>query len=152
LPKLYQNKQGSLFLETPTLDTMEDFPPFDRWIREYAVLSLTSQGHIMDYFRPSLPQGVLTSTMAELRKEGPLKVAGLVIRPHRPPTRSGKTVVFLTLEDEHGLIDVTIFEDVYQKYAKIIYNKPLLLVTGEISRRDPNERVSVTATHIQSLS
>jgi error-prone DNA polymerase len=131
---------------------MADFSPFERWLKEYAVLSLTAQGHIMDFFRPKLPQGVLTSKTAALRKEGTLQVAGLVIRPHRPPTRSGKTVVFLTLEDEYGLVDVTIFEDIYKKYAQTIFNKPLLLVAGEVSQRDPNERVSIIASHIQPLS
>ena len=152
LPKLYHSKQGSLFLEAPGSSKMADFSPFERWLKEYAVLSLTAQGHIMDFFRPKLPQGVLTSKMAALRKEGTLQVAGLVIRPHRPPTRSGKTVVFLTLEDEYGLVDVTIFEDIYKKYAQTIFNKPLLLVAGEVSQRDPNERVSIIASHIQPLS
>lgn len=157
LPKLYQSKQGSLFLETPTIHAIPDFPPFDRWLKEYAALSLTAQGHIMDFFRPNLPKGVLTCSNASLCKEGTLykggslQVAGFVIRPHRPPTRSGKIVVFLTLEDESGLIDVTIFEDVYKRYAKIIFNEPLLLVTGEISRRDSKERASIIATHIQTL-
>ena len=152
LPKYYLTKQGSLFLETPTLNTVADFSPFDRWIREYAVLSLSAQGHIMEFFRPRLPQGVLASKEACLLAEGSLTVGGLVIRPHRPPTRSGKTVVFLTLEDEHGLIDVTIFENIYRKYAKVIFNEPLLLVTGEISRRDPNERASIIAARIRGLS
>ncbi|HBN97367.1 MAG TPA: hypothetical protein DDZ66_13835, partial [Firmicutes bacterium] len=69
LPKLYQNKQGSLFLETPTLDTMADFPPCDRWVKEYAVLSLTAQGHIMEFYRPRLPKGVLTSKVSSYCKE-----------------------------------------------------------------------------------
>ncbi|HBG00617.1 MAG TPA: hypothetical protein DDW87_03470, partial [Firmicutes bacterium] len=89
---------------------------------------------------------------ASLLAGGSLTVGGLVIRPHCPPTRSGKTVVFLTLEDEHGLIDVTIFENIYRKYAKVIFNEPLLLVTGEISRRDPNERASIIAARIRGLS
>ena len=150
LPKLYQSKQGSLFLETPTTHMVHDFPPFDRWLKEYAVLSLTAQGHIMEFFRPRLSKKVRTTKDVEFAKET-LQVAGLVIRPHRPPTRSGKTVVFLTLEDEYGLVDVTIFEDIYKKYAKIIFNEPLLLITGEISRRDLNERASIVASHIQAL-
>jgi DNA polymerase III alpha subunit len=56
------------------------------------------------------------------------------------------------LEDEYGLVDVTIFEDIYKKYAQTIFNKPLLLVAGEVSQRDPNERVSIIASHIQPLS
>ncbi|MDI9420919.1 MAG: DNA polymerase III subunit alpha [Bacillota bacterium] len=152
LPKYYQTKQGSLFLETPTQNTVADFSPFERWVREYAVLSLSAQGHIMEFFRPNLPAKALTTQDASLLTEGsPLTLGGLVIRPHRPPTRSGKTVVFLSLEDEYGLIDVTIFEDIYRKYAKIIFNQPLLLVTGKISRRDPHERASINATRIQGL-
>jgi error-prone DNA polymerase len=106
----------------------------------------------MDFFRPRLAKKVLTSKEASCYKENTLlTVGGLVIRPHRPPTRSGKTVVFLTLEDEYGLIDVTIFEDIYRKYARVIFNEPLLLVTGEISRRDPNERASIIASQIQAM-
>ena len=152
LPKYYQTKQGSLFLETPTRSAIADFNPFDRWLREYSVLSLSAQGHIMDFFRPRLPREVLTSQEAALCTKGVVHIAGLVIRPHRPPTRSGKTVVFLTLEDEHGLMDVTIFEDIYRKFAKVIFNQPLLLVTGEISRRDPKERASIIANRIQALN
>ena len=152
LPKYYQNKQGSLFLETPPSNRqVQDFHPFDRWLREYAVLGLSACQHVMDFFRPKLPKKVLTSKEVAKRTEGTVQVAGLVIRPHRPPTRSGKTVVFLTLEDEFGLIDVTIFESVYKKYGKIIYNQPLLLVTGEVSRRDPKQITSINATHIQAL-
>ncbi len=152
LPRLYQNKQGSLFLETPSENRLADFSPYDRWLKEYSVLSLTAQGHIMDFFRPRLAKKVLTSKEACCYKENTLlTVGGLVIRPHRPPTRSGKTVVFLTLEDEYGLIDVTIFEDIYRKYARVIFNEPLLLVTGEISRRDPNERASIIASQIQAM-
>lgn len=78
-------------------------------------------------------------------------MAGLVIRPHRPPTRSGRTVVFLTLEDEYGLVDVTVFEDVYRKYGRVLYSEPLLLVTGTISRRDEAELASIIATGITAL-
>ena len=152
LPLYYQNKSSSLFREAaPAHSRIADFSPFERWLKEYSVLHLTAQGHVLEFYRPKLPRTVLTSREAAALKEGTVQMAGLVIRPHRPPTRSGRTVVFLTLEDEYGLIDVTIFEDVYKKYAKVIYSEPLLLVTGEISRRDPTERASITAAHIQAL-
>lgn len=152
LPQYYQRKQGSLLFEaSPSQNRIPDFNPFERWLKEYSVLQLTAQGHIMDFFRPKLPKTVLTSKEVARLQEGLVQMAGLVIRPHRPPTRSGKTVVFLTLEDEHGLVDVTIFEDVYRQYAKVIYNEPLLLVTGNISRRDTTERATITASQIQAL-
>lgn len=152
LGKHYQSKQGSLFLEAPPSENLPlDFAPLDRWLKEYSVLQLTAQGHIMDFIRPKLPKTVLTSREIAGQTSGPVQMAGLVIRPHRPPTRSGRTVVFLTLEDEHGLIDVTIFEDVYKRYAKTLFTEPLLLVSGEISRRDAGENSSIIASRIQAV-
>ena len=72
-----------------------------------------------------------------------------MVRPHRPPTRSGKTVVFLSLEDEMGLTDVTVFESIYQKYGSLIYGSPSLLISGTVSRR--GDGVSVIARSIQRL-
>lgn len=153
LPRWYQTKQGGLFLEIlPCQQKIEDFSPLQRWLREYQALGLTARGHIMDFLRPDLPKGVLTTQAAQnCPTNTQVKVAGLVIRPHRPPTRSGRTVVFLTLEDETGLLDVTVFESVYQKYGKVIYNNPLLLVTGEISRRDPQQIGTITARKIEAI-
>ena len=152
LPRWYQTKQGGLFLEIlPSQQKIEDFSPLQRWLREYQALGLTARGHIMDFLRPDLPKGVLTTQAAQnCPTNTQVKVAGLVLTP-RPPTRSGRTVVFLTLEDETGLLDVTVFESVYQKYGKVIYNNPLLLVTGEISRRDPQQIGTITARKIEAI-
>lgn len=38
-------------------------------------------------------------------------VAGIVITRQKPPTKSGKRIIFLTMQDEAGLIDVTVFPD-----------------------------------------
>ena len=59
-------------------------------------------------------------------------------------------MVFLTLEDEFGLIDVTIFERVYQKYGKAVFTEPALIVTGRLEQR--GEAKSITAYRVQPLS
>ncbi|HEX3030845.1 MAG TPA: OB-fold nucleic acid binding domain-containing protein, partial [Bacillota bacterium] len=80
-----------------------------------------------------------------------VRVGGLVIRPHRPPTKSGRTVVFLSLEDEYGLIDITVFEKTYQQYGKLLFGGPRipLAVTGRLERR--GEGVSVIAFKLEPL-
>lgn len=151
VPTYCQNKQGSLFMETAVETKVADFPPLERWIKEYSVLSLSAEQHIMEFFRSHLPKSVLTTKDVIELNEGRVQVAGLVIRPHRPPTRSGKTVVFLTLEDEYGLIDVTIFENTYKRYGEVLFNNALLLITGEISDRDDNQITSIIAHKIAPL-
>ncbi|MGQ9533393.1 MAG: OB-fold nucleic acid binding domain-containing protein, partial [Desulfotomaculales bacterium] len=66
-----------------------------------------------------------------------VKVAGLPVAPHRPPTRSGRVVVFLSLEDETGFADVTVFEDRYHRYGALIFtDRPVpLAVHGTVQRR-----------------
>ena len=105
----------------------------------------------MEFYRPFLrSKRILSTREAATMQEGMLvRVAGVVIRPHRPPTRSGRTVVFLSLEDEFGLIDVTIFENVYQKYGAVIFGQPALIVSGKIQRR--GKGVSIVANAVGAL-
>lgn len=68
---------------------------------------------------------------------------------YRPPTKSGKTVVFFYLEDESGLVDVTVFECTYQQYGSFIFSERLLTVTGQVDRRGgEGTPVSLTAERI----
>ena len=75
-----------------------------------------------------------------------VRAAGVLIRPHRPPTRSGHTVVFFSLEDETGLLDITVFENVYQKFGKLIFSESALVIDGRLTNRDGS--LSVTAQKI----
>ncbi|MDX2261411.1 MAG: PHP domain-containing protein [Gemmatimonadales bacterium] len=59
-----------------------------------------------------------------------LLVAGLVICRQRPGTAKG--FVFLTLEDETGLVNVVIRPDLFERQALLISRSPLLLVRGDL--------------------
>lgn len=153
LPNYLSNRQGSLFLlESAQEQALPDFTPWQRWMLEFEVLNLSASTHVMDFFRPRLAQRKFASSRdVKKQAEGAkVKTAGYVIRPHRPPTRSGKIVVFLTLEDEFGLLDVTVFENVYQRYGENLYQHPLLIVEGTVSSRGGKE-VSLVAERIMPL-
>ena len=154
LPNYLSNRQGSLFLlESAQEQALPDFTPWQRWMLEFEVLNLSASTHVMDFFRPRLAQRKFASSRdVKKQAEGAkVKTAGYVIRPHRPPTRSGKIVVFLTLEDEFGLLDVTVFENVYQRYGENLYQHPLLIVEGTVSSRGGKE-VSLVAERIMPLT
>ncbi|MFZ5924532.1 MAG: DNA polymerase III subunit alpha [Bacillota bacterium] len=114
-----------------------DFSEFERFKHEFYVLGLHPTRHPMEFFRNRLTQrGVLTTAGAKQKDRGTsVRVAGLVVRPHRPPTRSGKTVVFFSLEDETGLIDVTVFEDIYRRCGGVMFTSPVVIVEGRLERR-----------------
>ncbi len=150
--RLYESASGqgrlALQFSSPTVD---DFPPDEKLLHEWDLLGFCREGHPVGLLRPSLHrQGILDAERAKRCRSGRLiRVAGLAIRPHRPPTRSGKTVVFLTLEDETGLVDVTVFEAIYRKYASVLFSSPILMVEGRMQR---DHGLAVIATHLSRLS
>ena len=133
-------------------EEIEDFPLPQKIYHEYRVLGFSTTGHLLTPLRKTLQaQGMVTSQQLARLPEGErVKVAGIVVRPHRPPTKSGKVVVFLTMEDEFGLIDVVVFEEVYQKYGGLIFLRPALIVAGSIQRT--KHSLSLIATHIRKLN
>ncbi|MCL6515488.1 DNA polymerase III subunit alpha [Alicyclobacillus sp.] len=117
----------------------EDLDLAARLMDEYHLLGVGISGHWLDLYRPELRRtGHRTARSIESLPDGsPVRVAGLVVRPHRPPTKSGRTVVFFTLEDETGFVDVTMFESVYHSCGAMLFTPygRLAGVAGEVQRR-----------------
>jgi error-prone DNA polymerase len=93
----------------------------------------------MTFWRPWLQQrGILSSQeLTALRSGSYVQVAGLLLHPHRPPTRSGRITVFFALEDEFGLTDVTMFEEAYKKWGSEIFipSEGIMMVRGKLNKR-----------------
>jgi len=101
---------------------------------EVELLGLTPGDHVIGLYREVLQaQGVLSSGELEGQRDGQtVRVAGLVVVRQRPPTAKGH--VFITLEDEEGLVDLIVRPDVYQRYRDVLRGAPLLLVEGRLQR------------------
>jgi error-prone DNA polymerase len=108
--------------------------PAERMAWEYELLGLAPGAQVMDLYRDRLQaQGVLTSREVAQRRDGQrVRVAGWPVVRQRPPTAKG--VVFLTLEDEEGLLNLVAQPDVYERYRDALRNAPLLLVEGRLQR------------------
>ena len=58
------------------------------------------------------------------------RYAGLVICRQRPGTANG--VVFMTLEDETGLVNLVVWEKVYQQHRTLVKTQSFIGVTGKL--------------------
>ncbi len=85
------------------------------------------------------------------RSRTELLVAGVKVATQTPPIRSGRRVVFLTLDDGTGPVDATFFEDVQGPYAATVFSSWLLVVRGEL-RRTGRRGASLRATGAWDLS
>ena len=78
--------------------------------------------------RQVLPAAAVTS----VRAGSDVAVAGLVTHRQRPPTARG--VVFLSLEDETGMVNVICPPQVWERHQRMATVAPALLVQGRVER------------------
>ncbi|MBI4926207.1 MAG: DNA polymerase III subunit alpha [Anaerolineae bacterium] len=62
-------------------------------------------------------RGALSTLAAAQRIGQRVKVAGIRLASHRSQTSRGETMMFLTLEDLEGMLDVIFFPDVYRRHV-----------------------------------
>lgn len=131
------------------LPQIEDFSEREKFKWEFRTLGLHPALHPMELLRVQLNKDDIASTSCA--KKLPIgtfvKVAGLVIRPHRPPTKSGKVVVFFSLEDETGLLDVTVFEDTYKQCKGVMFTAPIVTVEGRLDYRGSIPSIVASSVH-----
>jgi error-prone DNA polymerase len=94
---------------------------------------------VLDFYTPLLDALGVTRARDLLtrRARADVLVAGVKVATQTPPVRSGRRVVFVTLDDSTGPIDATLFEDAQAAYAATVFHSWLLVVHGRIRRTGP---------------
>ncbi|MGI8928039.1 MAG: DNA polymerase III subunit alpha [Candidatus Limnocylindrales bacterium] len=159
-PKLlWQLKEvASATRRTRTLDlrlpptTAPDLPPpteLERVGDAYAILSLDARRQVIELFRPALDRlGVLRAGELADAKPGRVRIGGLVVTRQHPMTARG--TVFLALEDETGMVNVTMWPDTWARFRRTVRRHALLYVDGRLERA--SDVVNVIADRVESLA
>jgi error-prone DNA polymerase len=114
----------------------------------YAVIGLDARRQVVGLFRPALErlEAVTNAALAE-RRPGDVRIGGLVVTRQHPMTAKG--TVFLALEDETGMVNVTLWPDTWARLRGVVRRHALLLVDGELQRE--GEVVNVVARMVRPL-
>ena len=101
-----------------------------RW--DYAATGNSPPGHPLTPLREELTRHHLpdAATVRRLENGQRIRYAGIVICRQRPGTAKG--VIFMTLEDETGFVNLVIWESVFQQYTIIAKTASFLGVTGRL--------------------
>ncbi|TPG18261.1 DNA polymerase III subunit alpha [Pedococcus bigeumensis] len=120
---------------------------------ELDILGLDASAHVVDFYAPMLDAlGVTRSRdLLRARSRSTVWACGVKVATQTPPIRSGRRVVFLTLDDSTGPIDATFFEDVQGPYAETVFHSWMLLVRGVVRRTGPRG-ISLRATGAWELT
>lgn len=139
--------------QTEFADTAVDLPvptTRDEVYADYASVGLTLREHPIGLLRPRLARRRVTTAvdLRQLSSDRFVRVAGLVINRQRPGSASG--VVFMTLEDETGQVNLVVYPSVMERQRAIALRAGLLLVKGNVQRE--GEVIHVIAGELEDLT
>ncbi len=117
---------------------------------DYKTTGLTLRAHPLALLRTKYPfnKCKCQSDIGRLENNRFIRVAGLVTCRQRPGTASG--VVFLTLEDETGNINVIVWPAIQERYRKTLMTAKLMLVKGAVESQ--NGAVNIIASALEDYS
>ncbi|WP_021598495.1 DNA polymerase III subunit alpha [Actinomadura welshii] len=120
---------------------------------ELDILGMDVSRHIMTFYA-GLLAGIGAVRAADLpgRPDGSdVLVAGVKVATQTPAVRSGQRVIFATLDDATGPVDLTFFESVQDRCAATVFGSWLLVARGRL-RRAGARAVSITANACWDLN
>jgi error-prone DNA polymerase len=120
---------------------------------ELEVMGLDASRHLLSFYDSLLEElGVIRSRDLASRRGGQtVLVAGVKVSSQTPAVRSGQRIIFLTLDDATGPIEVTVFERVQDRVARTVFHSSLLVVRGRL-RRTGVKGVSIIADDVWDLA
>ena len=105
-------------------------------LTDYATLGTTLGPHPLALLRQALrARRCRSSRELQVVEHGrPVSVAGLVIGRQRPQTASG--VIFVTLEDEFGMVNVVVWHDLAERQRRVLVQSQMLRIDGHLETQD----------------
>jgi DNA polymerase III alpha subunit len=134
-----RRRHGALFGEDLCPGAGLRLPQYDPWTllrREGEVLGLFAGDHPMAVLRPDLPPGTVPA--ARLPDHAGKRVAVAGILSARRGTRTARTkekMAFVTLEDESGLVECTLFPRAYRRWGGRFRSAGPFLASGRVEDR-----------------
>ena len=117
---------------------------------DFEVTGLSVDTHPVSFIRESLAaQGAIAiSDLTRLRDGMRTRTAGLIIGRQHPQTAKG--FVFLSLEDETGLLNVIISPQLFERQRTEITRYPLVMIEGQL--QSATGSLSLKASRIVPLT
>jgi error-prone DNA polymerase len=127
--------QLALPIEPPQAPPLEPLGDWGKLIADYRSTGIAFGKHPMELMRPGLGPELLRSTDLERVEDGStVEVAGMVVARQRPGTAKG--IVFMTLEDEGGIVNVIVPKRVYERHRATVRSAVMVRARGRLERRE----------------
>ncbi len=130
---LHDAVEDALSLETPAAPVpFEPLSDFESIVWDYRTADHSPRGHPLARLRRQIAaQGLPDAATVQRMPHGSrVDYAGIVICRQRPKTAKG--VIFMTLEDETGFVNVILWRDVYERFRVPVKTLSFMGVSGPL--------------------
>jgi error-prone DNA polymerase len=143
--------QLALSFDDPIQESLPGLPGYtamEETEAELRISGIDARRHVVSLYRPLMAELGCHSAaeLVDVRNRSDVWVAGIKVSTQTPAIRSGQRIIFLTLEDLTGPMDVTVFERVQPWCARTVFHSWLMLVRGELRKRGGASRRHRTDT------
>jgi len=119
-------------------------------VADYRTLGFTLGRHPLALVRPVLERDgwVTAAEVAQLPDGAPVRTGGIVVTRQRPGSAGG--VIFVTLEDETGYVNLVVWSRIADAHRRAMLGARLLGVRGRLQREGEVRHVVVDALEDRS--
>jgi len=125
---------GDGFADLVPAGELRELDPAERVAAELDILGFDVSQHVLGFYDELLDDlGVVRSSeLAGCRPGSTVLVAGVKVATQTPAIRSGQRIIFASLDDAVGVVDLAFFESVQDRCAARLFGSWLLLVRGRV--------------------
>ncbi len=127
--------QLALPLEPPRPPRLKPLGEWGRTVADYRSTGIALGRHPLALMRPELDPALARSTDLERTADGSaVEVGGMVVARQRPETAKG--IVFMTIEDECGTVNLVVPTHVYDRHRATVRSAAMVRAAGRLERRE----------------
>jgi DNA polymerase-3 subunit alpha len=140
----------------PPLPQVEPWPYNILLQKEKEILGFYVSGHPLDRYYDEVKGfssvSLKQDALAEVKHDTAVTIGGMITSLKTHNQRDGRQMAFLELEEFDGSIELLIFGDAYEKFKHLLAVDAMVLVHGQISKREGEEKPKLRVDNCMSLS
>ncbi len=153
---LFADSESIAAIPEPSLADTPPWPYNQLLQREKEILGFYISGHPLDRYKDEIRGfstiSLKTESLTEVKDSASVTVGGLITSLKTHTQRDGRIMAFLELEGFEGSIELLVFSDAYEKFSHLLAVDNMILVHGQINKRDGDEKPKLRVENCISLS
>ncbi|NGP89349.1 DNA polymerase III subunit alpha [Fodinibius halophilus] len=143
-------------IDEPTLEPVQRWSNIERLNKERELIGFYLSGHPLDKFKEDVrifcSHTLNSDELEQLNDRTNVRVAGIITKVNRVTDKKGRPFAFLEMEDRQGVVEVVVFNDVYDSNLGMIQEDTRVVVDGNFdSSRGKLQIIANSFERIESM-